>query len=276
MVLGLPFATIFITITWLFLTRFYARVTQHFAGAAPIIAKERENLGPVSRGEKGVGIIFVLTALAWIFRRNLDVGSLTIPGWANAMGVQDYVHDSTVAIVATVLLFSIPVYWKKREFLLDWDSAVKIPWGILLLFGGGIALARGFQSTGLATWFGDRLSVLQGLPLPLLVLLICLVVTFLTELTSNTATASIFMPILAGMATSLGTAPEILMIPAAMSASCAFMLPVATPPNAIVFGSDCVTIQQMVRAGIWLNLMGAVLITLLVFLLGVPLLGIEI
>jgi sodium-dependent dicarboxylate transporter 2/3/5 len=276
MVLAVPFSACFITITWLFLTRIYAYVKQDFSGAQAIISREREKLGAISRGEKGVAVIFVFTALAWIFRRDLALGALVIPGWANALGVQEHVHDSTVAIIATLLLFSIPIHWKRKEFLLDWESAVRIPWGILLLFGGGIALAQGFQATGLANWFGDSLSVLHGLPVPVLVFLICLTVSFLTELTSNTATSSIFMPILAGTAVTLDIAPELLMIPAAMSASCAFMLPVATPPNAIVFGSDCVTIQQMVRAGLWLNFMGAILITIMIFLLGVPLLGIQV
>lgn len=234
-----------------------------------IIEKERAALGSMTRGERGVAIIFALTALAWIFRRNLELGIVQIPGWANLLGVQGYVDDSTVAIVAALLLFCLPVSWSEREFLLDWSTAARIPWGILLLFGGGIALARGFQSSGLAEWVGQQLIILEGLPLPLLVLSLSLMVSFLTELTSNTATAALLMPVLAGTAVSLDVAPELLMVPATISVSCAFMLPVATPPNAIVFGSGYVTIPQMAKAGMAMNVIGAVLTTIIIYALGI-------
>lgn len=276
MALGLPFVCVFLLLTWFYLTRVFSRLSGRFEGIAELISAERRKLGPMSRGEKLVTVVFVLTALGWVFRSNIVIGSLVIPGWAELLGIQNYVHDSTVAIASSLLLFAIPVHWRKKEFLLDWETAVRIPWGILLLFGGGIALARAFQATGLAAWAGSLLEVLQGIPLPLLVLAVSLTVTFMTELTSNTATASIFMPILAGTATTLGVSPELLMIPATISASCAFMLPVATPPNAIVFGSDCLTIGQMARAGFWLNLIGAVLVTLFMFTIGIPVFGIEI
>jgi sodium-dependent dicarboxylate transporter 2/3/5 len=268
MAMGVPFSLVFLLLIWLFLTRVYTRLEGKVEGAGRIIQRERDRLGAISRGEAMVAVVFVLTALGWIFRRDISLGSVTIPGWASFLGVENHVHDATVAIVATLVLFSVPVNFRKREFLLDWESAVRIPWGILLLFGGGIALARGFQETGLAVWAGDSLGALHGVPLPLLVLAICLVVTFMTELTSNTATSSIFMPILAGTAATLGVAPEFLMIPATLSASCAFMLPVATPPNAIIFGSDFVTIRDMAKAGLWLNLIGAVLVTVMMFTLG--------
>ena len=277
MLVGIPFAVIFLSIIWFFLTHIYTRLSKEtFKVAKGIIAQQQISLGEMSRTQKGVSIIFFLTALAWISRRDLTLGTITLPGWSSLLGVADYVHDSTVAIVASLLLFMIPADWRKREFLLDWNWAVKIPWGILLLFGGGIALARGFQVTGLASLIGQQLIFFKEFPTPLLVLILCLIVSFMTELTSNVATITLFMPILAGTATALDISPELLMIPATMSASCAFMLPVATPPNAIVFGSQYVTIPDMCRAGFWLNMIGALLITLLVYLIAVPVFDIRI
>lgn len=276
MLVGIPFTVVFLSIIWFFLTHIYTRLSKEkFEVAKELIAQQRINLGEMNRTQKGVSIIFFLTAAAWIFRRDLTLGSFTLPGWSSLLGVADYVHDSTVAIMASLLLFMIPADWKKREFLLDWEWAVKIPWGILLLFGGGIALARGFQVTGLANWIGQQLIFFKELPTPLLVLILCLIVSFMTELTSNVATITLFMPILAGTSTALDISPELLMIPATMSASCAFMLPVATPPNAIVFGSQYVTIPDMCRAGFWLNLIGALIITLLVYLIAVPVFDIR-
>lgn len=266
MALGVPLVCLFLPLVWYYLTTLYAPIyRERVEGGVSAVREEYRKLGPMSRGEKGVAAIFVLTAAGWIFRTDLPLGFVTLPGWAPLLGVQDYVHDSTVAVFSALLLFSIPVKWNPPEFLLDWQWARKIPWGVLILFGGGIALANAFQSSGLAAWVGEGLEVFQNLPLILLILIICLMLTFLTEITSNTATASIFMPVLAGTALAVGVAPEFLMIPATISASCAFMLPVATPPNAIVFGSRFVTTPEMSRAGFWLNLTGAAVVTLLVY-----------
>ncbi len=267
--IGLPFVVLFLAFAWCYLTRFFARLTgDRLDSIEGVIAAEKSKLGPMNRGEWMVAAVFGLTSLGWIFRGDLQLGFATVPGWASLFGVAGLVNDSTVAIVCSLLLFSLPVDWRKRIFLLDWEWASRIPWGILLLFGGGIALARGFQQTGLDRWVGERLEVFAGLPTPLLVLMVCLTVSFMTELTSNVATAAIFMPILAGTAAAWQVEPLTLMVPAAISASCAFMLPVATPPNAIVFGSGWVTVPEMCRAGFWLNLVGAVLITTLYFLVG--------
>ncbi|MCH8068252.1 MAG: anion permease [Candidatus Marinimicrobia bacterium] len=163
----------------------------------------------------------------WEPMLNINIGFLTIPGWSNLLGVEDMVHDSTVAILAALLLFSIPVDIKKKEFVLDWHWAKDISWGILILFGGGIALAKGVQSTGLANWIGDGISVVSNFPVILIILSVCLLMTFMTEITSNTAVSTIFMPILAATAVAAAINPLLLMAPAAISASCAFMLPVA-------------------------------------------------
>ena len=172
-------------------------------------------------------------------------------------------------------LFAIPVDLRRGEFALDWNWAKRIPWGILILFGGGLALARAFTSTGLVEWLGGKLVLLDGIPPLFVVLAIALMLTFLTEVTSNTGTTAIMLPILGGAALALGVHPLLLMIPATISASCAFMLPVATPPNAIVFDGGHVTVPQMARAGILLNLIGVVLVTLVTYFIAVPVLGIE-
>jgi sodium-dependent dicarboxylate transporter 2/3/5 len=178
-------------------------------------------------------------------------------------------------MIAGVMLFVIPANFRRGEFLLDWQTAVKIPWGILLLFGGGIAMSAGFKATGLSAWLGERLALLGNWPPLLMIAAVCLLVTFLTEVTSNTATATIFMPVMAATAQALHLHPFVLMIPAAISASCAFMLPVATPPNAIIFASGYVTVPQMARAGVWLNLIGVVLVTAIIYFLVVPVFQID-
>lgn len=159
------------------------------------------------------------------------------------------------------------------DFLLTWYEAQRIPWGILILFGGGIALAGGFTASGLSEWLGENLAALHGIPGWLFVFTIAVLVTFLTEITSNVATASIFMPIMGGLAVGVGLHPYILMLPATLSSSCAFMLPVATPPNAIVFSSGRIKMADMAKAGILINIIGALVITAAIFLIAVPLLG---
>lgn len=229
----------------------------------------------MNRGEKTVLIIFLFTAFGWMFRKNIEIGIWTIPGWSNLMGVENMVHDSTVAIFSSILLFATPTDIKKGEFLLDWKSAVKIPWGILLLFGGGLALAHEFQTTGLAEWIGSNFSMLKMVPLLLSVLIVVFTVDFLTEITSNTAVTSIFMPILAATSIGIGVHPFLLMIAGTIAASLAFMLPVATPPNAVIFGSGYISLPQMARTGLGLNLIGMVLTTGIVYLLAIPVFGIT-
>ncbi|MCI0692512.1 SLC13 family permease [candidate division KSB1 bacterium] len=284
---GLPLILLFLPIAWLTLTRLLFPITSDlFAGGRDLIDLETKKLGRMSAGERGVLAIFLLTGLAWIFRVDLELGFATIPGWASRLGLAEKVSDATVAMIAGTSLFFVPVnfprltlkgiQWKGGgEFLLDWPTAIKIPWGILLLFGGGIAMSAGFKSTGLSIWLGERLATLGDWPPIGMIATVCFMVTFLTEVTSNTATATIFMPIMAATAQALHLHPFLLMIPAAISASCAFMLPVATPPNAIVFASGYVTVPQMARAGIWLNLIGVVLITVIVYTFVMPVLQID-
>ncbi|MFQ5866182.1 MAG: SLC13 family permease [bacterium] len=276
MLIGIPLVVIFIPLIWICLTRIVFPISlKELAGGRKYISAQLQQLGRISRGERLTLFVFLVTAFGWIFRRDINLGLFTIPGWSNLLGIAHWVSDTTVAIFAALLMFAVPVNWHKGEFLLDWKWAVKIPWGILILFGGGIALAKAFQTTGLATWIGSNLTMLSKIPVVVMILIVCLMLTFLTEVTSNTAMTTLFMPILAATALAMNTHPFLLMIPATMSASCAFMLPVATPPNAVIFGSGHVTISDMAKAGIVLNLIGAILITGLVYLLAIPIFGIT-
>jgi sodium-dependent dicarboxylate transporter 2/3/5 len=259
-------------VTWLFLTKILFR----FDGLSMVdvdrVIRDRiEALGSMNRGEKTVLIVWLGTAAAWIFRSDIDLGSLVIPGWSRWFPEAAYIHNGTIAILSALLLFVIPVDLKKGEFALDWEWAKRIPWGILILFGGGLALAVGFDRSGLVLWIGGKLTAFQGMPPIVVIGCIALLLTFVTELTSNVATVAIMMPILGGaLAPALGVNPLLLMIPAAISASCAFMLPVATPPNAIVFGGGHITVPQMARVGLGLNLIGVLFVTLITYYLAVP------
>ena len=277
MMFGVPFVLIFLPIAWILLTSVLFRLgSMPSSGAHEEIVGRLRALGPMNKGEKIVSVISILTALGWIFRRDIELGEFVISGWSDLFPNPAFIHDSTVAICATVVLFLAPVDLKKGEFALDWEWARKIPWGILLLFGGGLALARAFTASGLVDWLGGKLTLLADAPPFMVVGAIALMLTFLTEFTSNTATTTIMMPILGGAgAPAMGVHPLLLMVPAALSASCAFMMPVATPPNAVVFGSGRISIPQMAKAGILLNLIGVVLVTLLVYFVAVPFLDIT-
>jgi sodium-dependent dicarboxylate transporter 2/3/5 len=209
-------------------------------------------VGPWRTEERRVLLVFAVTALAWITR------SEPFGGWQDWLGLPQ-ANDASVALLAVVLLFVIPGGNGGR--LLNWERAVTIPWGVLLLFSGGICLAQGFVSSGLSALLGQWLAQLTQIPPYALILVICLAVTFMTETTSNTASTTLLMPVLAAAALAAGLPPELIMVPAAMSASCAFMLPVATAPNSVVFGSGLVTTARMAREGFLLNLLGAAVIS---------------
>jgi len=271
MLFGLPIAIVFLVIAWLLLTKvvFRPKLTE-LPGGRELIRQQLDELGPMSRGEKNALGVFVGAAVAWIVPPLL--ADEEIMGDA-AIGWLEYAEDSVVAMLVAVLLFILPV--RKGVRTMDWDTAKQLPWGILLLFGGGLALSKQFEETGFAAWLGDQVANLDVLPTILFVAAAVVIVLFMTELTSNTAMASIFVPILGAVAVGLGMDAMLLVVPAALAASCAFMLPVATPPNAIVFGSGHVTIGQMIRGGVWLNVIAIVLVTLSVYTLGGWLLGIS-
>ncbi len=277
LMVGFPLVILFLPVAWFYLVRIAHPIKfKELPGGGGTVKQELEEMGTMSRAEKYVLTIFILTALGWMFRKNINVGFFTIPGWSNLLGIEKSVHDSTVAIGATLLLFLIPVNFKKGEFLLDWKNAVNIPWGILLLFGGGLALAHEFQVTGLAQWIGSNLEILKAVPVLAAVLVVAVSMAILTEVTSNTAITSIFMPILAATSLGLGIHPYLLMIAGTIAASLAFMLPVATPPNAVVFGSGYLSIPTMAKTGVGLDILGIIVTTAIVYLLAIPVFHITI
>jgi len=264
MLVGVPLSAVMLVLCWLWLTRIAHPMKQlSVPSGRRFIEKELRSLGAWSRGELLTGAVFAVTALAWIFRPFLVP---LLPAGAS-------LSDAGIGLIGGLLLFLLPVDWRQGRFVLNWEWAARIPWGVLILFGGGLSLAAGFDSTGLSAWLAGRVQLLGDAPLLLLVLAVTALIIFLTELTSNTATAAMSMPLLAAVADGIGHNPLLLLVPAALAASSAFMLPVATPPNAIVFGSGYVTIPQMARSGFVLNLTGLVLIPLLTWLLVIPLFG---
>jgi len=272
-VMALPIVVVMLGVIWLVITRLTNRVPRDLdVGDRESIARESKALGPLSTPERRVLAIFVATALLWVTRKPVVIAGISVGGWSPALGLDGRVDDGTVAIGAALLMFLMPsgadrTDEPRAERLLDWETARQIPWGLLLLFGGGLALASGFKSTGLSSWVGQQMAGLSTLPVVGMIAVVCLVVTFLTEVTSNTATTTILMPILASVCKNTGIDPMQLMLPAALSASCAFMLPVATAPNAIVFGSGRVEMGDMVKNGFLINLFGVVVITLALWLL---------
>lgn len=254
-VVAAPMVLIFLPIAWLLLTRviFPIRV-KSIPGARELVDREMKQLGRMSRGEVLVLIVFLCTATAWIFRPQIAALGREI-----GFGPLASLRDSSIALLATFALFMIPADVRKREFLMDWNTvATRMPWGIFLLFGGGLSLAAAVSATGVDIFIGSRMAALDGLPVWLLVVILATSVNFLTEITSNTAITTALLPVLVAASPVLGIEPMVLLIPATIAASFAFMLPVATPPNAVVFGSGHVKISEMIRAGFILNLIGVV------------------
>ena len=265
MLIGVPVAAIMLVISWLLLTRIALRLPTHrIDGAERLIKEQVAALGRWSRPEIVVGIVFVTAALLWVFRSVLQG---IIPG----------LNDAGIAIGAALILFLIPSGTKKGVALLNWETASRIPWGVLLLFGGGLSLAKAVAATGLDQWIGNAIGGFAGaLPLIGIVLLVATVILLLTEFTSNTATAATFLPLLAALSENLGENPLMLAVPAALAASMAFMMPVATPPNALVFSSGKVTIPQMVRYGGWHNLAALLVISTVGYLILTTLFGVSV
>jgi solute carrier family 13 (sodium-dependent dicarboxylate transporter), member 2/3/5 len=264
MLLGVPVMLVALPMVWVVLTRVSFRFgSDEVEGMAALIRTEQAKLGPWSGGERAVLTVFVLTALGWVFQPLIAT-------------VLPLISDTTIGMAGGLLLFIIPVNWRRGEFVMTWETAKGLPWDVLLLFGGGLALASNIQKHGLATYLGDLSSGLQGAPLLLTLVIVCFGLLMLTELTSNTATAATFLPIVAALAVSLGQSPLLFLIPCALAANCSYMMPVGTPPNAIVFGSGQVTLPQMARAGLLLNLILVPILLGLVWLLGPIIFGVEI
>lgn len=236
---------------------------------------EYKSLGKAKPEEKTVLVLFITLALLWIFRSGFDIQTIHIPGWGQLFDNPSYINDGTVAIFIALLLFVIPSKSEPGERLMNWETANKLPWGIVLLFGGGFALAQGFVDSGLSVWFGEQLAGLAVLEPIVLTLANVTLMSVLTELTSNVATTEMILPILAGLSMTIEINPLLLMVPATLAASLAFMLPVATPPNAIVFGTSRIKVMEMVKTGILLNITGIIIATLVMYFWGTLVFGID-
>lgn len=263
MLIGVPVVLVGVPFAWYMLTRVIFRVEgMEISGAREVIAMERAKLGPFTRQERNVAIIFSLTALGWVTQPIL-------------VSYFPLITDTGIALLGGLALFMVPVSIRRGEFLMNWETAKKAPWDVFLLFGGGLSLASAIEAHGVAAWLGTMFDGAGAIPIILLVAAVCALILMLTELTSNTATAATFLPVIAAVAITIGENPLLLLIPAAMAANCAFMLPVGTPPNAIVFGSGRISLPQMAKAGWWLNVSFVVIIVAVVYLLGPLVFGIE-
>ncbi|KKL48822.1 hypothetical protein LCGC14_2321680, partial [marine sediment metagenome] len=266
MIVGVPLSLTMLIICWLWLTKFAYKVDEQAESTEKVDTKslfgsQLKELGIMQRAEKGVLWVFLFAAICWIFR----------PLLADFTGLK--ISDTGIAIAAALLLFVLPANKGSDERILDWQSAAGVPWGVLLLFGGGLTLAAQIKSSGLAEYIAHMIEGASAIPLLLSVLAIATLITFLTEITSNTATAAGFLPLLGPVAESVTGSPLVWVIPAAIACSCAFMMPVATPPNAIVFGSGQIQIRDMIKAGFVLNLIAIVLITLVTMTLAAAVFG---
>lgn len=252
-IFGFPISVLLLIICWKYLTSFAFKFKQkEFPGGKQEIKRLLKSLGKISYEEKLVSIIFATTAFCWITRSFL------------LQKILPKLDDTIIAIVFALILFIVPSKEKKKK-LMTWKDAKALPWGIIILFGGGMALAKGFETSGLALWIGNQMTSLVGVTTILLVLLLIAAVNFLTEITSNLATTAMLLPVLAPLALTIDLHPFILMVGAAVAASCAFMLPVATPPNAVVFGSGYLRIPDMVSKGIIMNVISIIILTLFVY-----------
>jgi len=264
MSVGVPLLLVLLPLMYFIVTRLVYRVDlKELPGGKELIDKQLEEIGSITKPEVRVAIVFCLTALTWIFRPFLS-------------GILPGLSDAGIAIAAGVLLFILPSGNKKEKRLLNWNNLKELPWGILILFGGGLSLAMAINNSGLAVYLGKALEGLSHVHVIILILMIVLIIIFLTEVTSNTATTSAFLPILASLAIIMGQNPVLFALPATLAASCAFMLPVATPPNAIVFSSGKINIPQMAKAGLWLNIVFTVILTLGVYFILARIFGVEI
>lgn len=269
MIFAVPLVFLFLGLAWLYLVKINLKISSNNnnnnVSDRSIIDEQLKKLGKMSQGELLVAILFALTVFLWITRGDINIGDFTMNGWASIFGVDKYVKDTDVAAMISLIMFAIPAKTQDGNptQLLDWQTAASIPWGILLLFGGGIAISKGFVSSGLSEFLAGTLQAsLKGLPTIFIIVAICIFMTFLTEITSNTAVTTLMMPVLATVSNAINLNPIILMWPATLSASCAFCLPVATPPNAIVYSQNYFSISTMAKVGLVVNIIGVILISL--------------
>jgi len=276
MMLTMPIVILFLPIAWMYLCRFagdlpLSKITFH--GSSDVIEGELRKLGPMRYEEKMVTVVASTTALLWISRNPVQAGSFTLPGWSQLFENSSLLQDSTVAMFMATLLFLLPS-GEEGKRLMDWETVSRgMPWGIVFLFGGGFALADAIAASGLADWMGAEMAILGGLPAWVLVPISCLIAVLMTEMTSNVATVLMLSPVIAATAAQIGVDPYLMLIPSAIMASFAFMLPVATPPNAIVFSSGSITMGRMFRVGTVLDFIALLIVPTMIYWLGGSLLG---
>lgn len=264
-VFAFPLVIVFFLCAWLLIFLLFCKNVK-FQVNLDMFYKEYKKLGPMKFEEWVVMIDFILLALLWFTRKDIPIGGFKIPGWSSLFPVPKFIDDGTVAIAMTLPLFFIPA--RDHQTIMDWETASQLPWGIVLLFGGGFALAAGFKQSGLSAWFGEQLQGLSFLHPFLIMIAISLLMIILTQFTSNTASTQMILPIVASMSISLRINPLPLMVLTTLSASCAFMLPVSTPPNAIIFGTNAIKVFDMAKTGTILNLLGAMLIIAYITIFG--------
>ncbi len=269
---GIPILIIFLPLIWYYLVRFF-KIKGSIPGNRELIEDELRGLGKMSAGEKRVMYIFILTVIGWVFREGFTFDRFTVPGWGKLFGISEYVSDSTVGMFSAMLLFMFPAGNGKR--LLDWKTAGSIPWGVGVIVGGGYAMAASFKATGLADWLGYQLAFVSSYPTLIVLMIVVGAVLLFTEMNSNTATANIFLPVLASMAVAGSINPMLLMIPATFACSIVFIMPAGTGPNTVIFGSNKLTVHDMARAGIWLKLISMILLPLVLYVLIIYVLGID-
>lgn len=276
MVLAFPISLLIFFLAFLVIKKIFG-IDNKISLDKSFIKEEYHSLGKISFEEKSVLVVFVTTVVLWIFRVELNLGFVTIHGWATLLNIADLIDDSTIAIMAAISLFIIPTKDKyEQTTILASNSIEQVPWSVILLFGGGFALAHGFTVSGLSNYIGAQLKGITHIEILILILIISASINFLTELTSNTATTQMILPVLASVAVSIEVNPLLLMIPATLSASMAFMLPVGTPPNTIVFASKKLRVVDMIKTGFLLNITSILIITLVVYLFGNVIFGLNI
>lgn len=273
MYLSIPLIVLLLPIIWMYIV-YYFKIGKQDKIDDSAIRNQILALGKMDKGERRILFIFIGTALGWIFRKDIALGNWILPGWSNIFGISEFVHDSTVALLGAIALFLISD--GKGKKLMNWKSAERIPWGVAMFLGGGLALGDGFKSTGLALWLGESFTLLDGLPAIWMIAIVVAAIVFITEVNSNTATATIFLPILATIGMGTGINPLLIMIPATFACSFAFMLPSGTGTNTVIFASGSIQIADMAKAGFWLNLICIILLPLLLYYFILPITGIPV
>ncbi len=273
MLIGLPLILILLPILWWYMVKYY-KIEGELEGGKAQLDEAFAALGPMKLGEKKALAIFILTAIGWLWRKDIPIDEFVLPGWSTLLGVGDTVNDSTVGMIGALLMFIVKDGEAKP--LLNWSQAQKIPWGPLMLIGGGLALATGLKLSGLAAYIGASLSFIGSLPVLLIIIFIVVFMLFFTEVNSNTATATLFLPLLAAIAVGNQINPLLFVVPATFACSFAFMLPIATGPNMVIFGSERLSISEMAKCGLGLNLICIFVLTALLYFLIIPIWGIEV